>query len=164
MATHECHRPLQLVGSEQCFLVQACHVYRSEVRHHSILLRWRHKHASASSCSPGARCARGLCALTDRPALVQASGFTSTSLERTAMKIPTQIEPALWGVAGGALAIAIAGFGWGGWTTVSHVEATALVRSNDAVVVALAPVCVDKFRRAVDADANLAALRKTDAW
>jgi len=95
---------------------------------------------------------------------MQASSFNSTPLETTAMKIPTQIEPALWGVAGGALAIAIAGFGWGGWTTVSHVEATALVRSNDAVVVALAPVCVDKFRRAVDADANLAALRKTDAW
>ena len=31
-------------------------------------------------------------------------------------------------------------------------------------MVALAPVCVDKFQRAGDASANLAALKKIDTW
>ena len=80
------------------------------------------------------------------------------------MNIPIETKPALWGVAGGAAALAIVGFGWGGWITGGKAEATALIRVNDAVVVALAPVCVDKFQRAGDASANLAALKKIDTW
>ena len=80
------------------------------------------------------------------------------------MKIPIEAKPALWGVAIGAVALAIVGFGWGGWTTRSKADGAALTRSNEAVVTALAPVCVDRFRRAGDAPANLAALRKVDSW
>src|SRR2546423_13396387 len=80
------------------------------------------------------------------------------------MNIPIEPKPALWGVAGGAAALAIVGFSWGGWITGGKAEATALIRINDAVVVALAPVCVDKFQRAGDASANLAALKKIDTW
>jgi hypothetical protein len=80
------------------------------------------------------------------------------------MNIPIETKPALWGVAGGAAALAIVGFGWGGWITGGKAEATALMRVNDAVVVALAPVCVDKFQRAGDASANIAALKKIDTW
>ena len=80
------------------------------------------------------------------------------------MKIPIETKPALWGIAGGAVALAVVGFSWGGWTTGGKAEAAALIRVNDAVVVALAPVCVDKFQRAGDSAANLAALRKVDTW
>jgi hypothetical protein len=38
------------------------------------------------------------------------------------------------------------------------------MRVNGAVVVALAPVCADKFQRAGEAMANLAALKKVDTW
>jgi hypothetical protein len=80
------------------------------------------------------------------------------------MKIPIETKPTLWGIAGGAIALAIVGFTWGGWTTGGKAEATAAIRANDAVVVALAPVCVDKFQHAGDATANLAALKKVESW
>jgi hypothetical protein len=80
------------------------------------------------------------------------------------MNIPIEMKPALWGIASGAVALAFIGFTWGGWTTGGKAESAALTRANDAVVGALAPVCVDKFQRAGDAPANLAALRKVESW
>src|SRR5216110_2683809 len=80
------------------------------------------------------------------------------------MKIPVETKPALWGMAGGAIAAAIVGFSWGGWVTGGKAEAEATQRANTAVVVALAPVCVERFQRATDASANLAALKKADSW
>lgn len=80
------------------------------------------------------------------------------------MKIPVETKPALWGLAGGAIALAIVGFTWGGWVTGSKAESTATQRANTAVVVALAPFCVEKFKRAADVPANLAALKKADSW
>ena len=80
------------------------------------------------------------------------------------MKIPVETKPALWGIAGGAIGAAIVGFSWGGWVTGGTAEADAAQRANSAVVVALAPVCVERFRTAGDAAANLAALKKVDAW
>jgi hypothetical protein len=80
------------------------------------------------------------------------------------MKIPIETKPVLWGVAGGAIALAIVGFTWGGWVTGSKAETTAVMRINDAVVGALAPVCVDKFQHAGDASANLVALKKVETW
>ena len=80
------------------------------------------------------------------------------------MKIPVETKPALWGVAGGAIALAIIGFTWGGWVTGGKAETAAVQRVNDAVVVALAPVCADKFRHASDATANLVALKKVESW
>lgn len=80
------------------------------------------------------------------------------------MKIPVEMKPALWGAAGGAAALAIVGFTWGGWTTGGKAEAAALQRSSDAVVSALAPVCVENFKQTSDFSANLAALKKTDSW
>ena len=80
------------------------------------------------------------------------------------MKIPVETKPALWGMVGGAIAAAIVGFSWGGWVTGGKAEADATQRANGAVVVALAPVCVERFQRAADVSANLAALKKVDSW
>jgi alpha/beta superfamily hydrolase len=80
------------------------------------------------------------------------------------MKIPVETKPALWGAVGGAIASAIIGFSWGGWVTGGTAEATAMQRANAAVVAALAPVCVERFQGAAEVAANLAALKKADAW
>lgn len=71
------------------------------------------------------------------------------------------VRPALWGAAAGAIALAIVGFSWGGWVTGGAAETIATNRAETAVVVALTPVCVEKFRQAADASANLAEMKKT---
>jgi hypothetical protein len=80
------------------------------------------------------------------------------------MKIPIEAKPAFWGVVGGAVALAIAGFGWGGWVTGGKAEAAAVQRADSAVVAALAPVCVEQFQRASEVSANLSALKQVDTW
>ena len=80
------------------------------------------------------------------------------------MNIPIETKPALWGIAGGAIALAIVGFSWGGWVTGGKAESSTQIRVEDAVVGALAPVCVDRFQRTGDAPANLVALKKVDSW
>ena len=80
------------------------------------------------------------------------------------MKIPVETQPAFWGFVGGAAAAAIIGFTGGGWVTTATAEAAASQRASTAVVVALAPFCVDNFRQATEAPANLAALKKLDFW
>lgn len=80
------------------------------------------------------------------------------------MKIPVETKPALWGIVGGAAALAIVGFNWGGWVTGGKSESAASQRAQDAVVAALAPICVDKFQHAGDFAANSVALKKADSW
>jgi hypothetical protein len=80
------------------------------------------------------------------------------------MNLPVETRPFLWGAAGGAIALAVVGFAWGGWTTGGKAESVASERANAAVVAALAPVCVERFRRGTDAPAQLEALRKADTW
>jgi pimeloyl-ACP methyl ester carboxylesterase len=71
------------------------------------------------------------------------------------------VKPALWGAAAGAIALAIVGFSWGGWVTGRTAETIATNRAETAVVAALTPICVEKFRQAADASANLAEMKKT---
>ena len=80
------------------------------------------------------------------------------------MKIPIETKPALWGIVGGAVAMAIVGFTWGGWVTGGKSELAASQRADSAVVAALAPICVERFNGAPDTAANLVALRKADSW
>jgi hypothetical protein len=71
----------------------------------------------------------------------------------------------LQGAAVGAVATMIVGFNWGGWTLGSNVEKVAKERADSAVVASLAPICVDQFRQAVNASANLSELNKISfAW
>ena len=46
----------------------------------------------------------------------------------------------------GIAATAIIGFTWGGWTLGKTAKEMAEKSAADAVVVALAPICVDKFQ------------------
>jgi hypothetical protein len=75
------------------------------------------------------------------------------------------VRPALWGAVAGAIALAIVGFGWGGWVTGGTAETLAKNSAATAVVEALTPICVEKFRQAADASANLVEMKKaTYAW
>ena len=72
----------------------------------------------------------------------------------------TAVQPALWGAAGGATALALIGFSLGGWVTGGTAETLAGSRVEAAVVEALSPFCIDKFRAAADAPANLAEMKR----
>jgi alpha/beta superfamily hydrolase len=80
------------------------------------------------------------------------------------MQFPVETKPALWGMLGGAIALAVVGFSWGGWVTGGKAEATATDRASAAVVAALAPVCVDRFKHSDNASANLSELKGLDSW
>jgi hypothetical protein len=70
----------------------------------------------------------------------------------------------LQGAAAGAVATMFVGFYWGGWSLGSTAAKMAKERSELAVIVALAPVCADKFRALPDSDAKKVALSKVDSW
>ena len=74
------------------------------------------------------------------------------------MKLSPKVEPVLWGAAGGAAALALVGFAFGGWVTGGKAAELARQQADRAVVAALAPICVDKFRHAKNADENLGKL------
>ena len=75
------------------------------------------------------------------------------------MKLTPKIESMLWGACGGAAALAIVGFMFGGWVTGGKAKEMAQQQSDKAVIAALSPICVDKFRHATIADENLGKLK-----
>ena len=80
------------------------------------------------------------------------------------MKMPIELKPALMGAAGGAIALAILGFTWGGWTTASSAAALAQKQASEAVVAALAPICAANFRLDKDSVAQLIERKKARSW
>jgi len=80
------------------------------------------------------------------------------------MKMPVNIGAYLWGAFGGAIGLAIVGFGWGGWVTGGTDSKNVATASRTAVVTALAPICAERFREQSDAAAKTAALVKTSTW
>lgn len=80
------------------------------------------------------------------------------------MEFPVETKPALMGAAVGALALAIIGFTWGGWTTGGTVDKLVKDSTSKAVVSALAPICADNFKRAADSPSQLAELKKISSW
>jgi hypothetical protein len=85
------------------------------------------------------------------------------------MQVPSMLQGEsltrlLQGVAAGAVATVVVGFGWGGWSLGSTANKMANEQSERAVVAALAPVCADKFRALPDAAAKTVALSKEDSW
>jgi hypothetical protein len=86
------------------------------------------------------------------------------------MEIPSflqgdSLKRLLQGAAAGAVVAIIVGFNWGGWTLGGTVDTVAKERADSAVVAVLAPICVDQFRQAANASANLSELNKISyAW
>jgi len=85
------------------------------------------------------------------------------------MKLPVILQGdsltrLLQGAAAGAVIAMIVGFGWGGWMLGGKADTMADQRADAAVVKVLAPICVDKFKSASDAQATLVALKAVDSW
>jgi hypothetical protein len=80
------------------------------------------------------------------------------------MKIPAETKPAAWGVVGGAIALAIIGFSWGGWVTGGSSAQAAKESADTAVIAALAPICVMQFRDQTDAAAKLVELKAVSGY
>ncbi len=70
----------------------------------------------------------------------------------------------LQGVAVGAVATMVIGFNWGGWTLGGTAAQMSEKSANAAIVRVLAPICVDNFKRAAGADANLVEMKKVSSW
>jgi hypothetical protein len=64
------------------------------------------------------------------------------------------------GMAIGAVATMFIGFYWGGWVTGGTAWTMAQHDAKNAVIAALAPICVDRFQRAANAPDKLIELNK----
>jgi len=62
------------------------------------------------------------------------------------MKTPAWLSPALYGAGAGAIALAIAGFTWGGWVTGATARTMADDAANVAVAASLTPYCLERAR------------------
>ncbi len=80
------------------------------------------------------------------------------------MKLPENTNAYLWGAAVGAIALAVVGFGWGGWVTGGTSTKTATAAAADAKVAALAPICAARFRAQGDAAIKIDELTKASTW
>lgn len=74
------------------------------------------------------------------------------------------IKTMLTGGAIGAAALAVIGFTWGGWVTGSTAQKMADNKATAAVVLALAPMCVDNFRHQADAGTQLVNFQKLSSY
>jgi hypothetical protein len=70
----------------------------------------------------------------------------------------------LQGAVAGATATLVIGFSWGGWVTGGTAKEMAQKGVSSALVSALSPVCVDKFKHSADAAANLTEFQKVNSW
>jgi len=80
------------------------------------------------------------------------------------MDMPANTKPWIQGAFVGAVVLAIVGFSWGGWVTGGTAARNAAAASHDAVVAALAPICVERFREQPDAVVKTDALVKNSSW
>jgi hypothetical protein len=67
------------------------------------------------------------------------------------------------GVLVGAVAVAVVGFGWGGWVRGSTAEDLAAKRVTAALVAAYTPVCVERYRAGAT-DAQRLKFKQTNQW
>ncbi|MDT2021261.1 hypothetical protein [Methylocella sp. CPCC 101449] len=80
------------------------------------------------------------------------------------MHIPAMVMSATFGLIGGVVLAGIIGFNWLGWVTNDTVERTARLRAEAAVISALSPICVQKFREEAGVDERLIKLKRDSAW
>ena len=80
------------------------------------------------------------------------------------MRMNSNVKPALWGAVGGVVALALVGFAWGGWKTAASARDMVEAGSQKAVVLALAPFCVEKFNAQADAAARLVELKNLPGY
>ncbi|MHC1549746.1 hypothetical protein [Phyllobacterium sp. K27] len=80
------------------------------------------------------------------------------------MQFPVWTKPAIYGVAVGAVATMILGFGWGGWVTGGSAQAAVDTAAKEARTDIVASLCVNKFASAPDARSHFDTLKKESSW
>jgi hypothetical protein len=85
------------------------------------------------------------------------------------MQLPSMLQGEqrtrlIQGAVVGSLLTMVVGFGFSGWQMQTNVERRTEAAVTTAVVAALTPICVDKFRQAADAKTTLVALNAVDSW
>jgi alpha/beta superfamily hydrolase len=80
------------------------------------------------------------------------------------MAIPKNASSYFWSAVGGAAICALIGFTWGGWVTGGSAQKQATSAAHEAVVAALAPICVERFNAQSDAAAKVVELAKASSW
>ena len=76
------------------------------------------------------------------------------------MLIPSWLKPSLSGAAVGAVALAIAGFSWGGWMTSGAAKQMASDMASLEVIAALVPICVEQSNQDPKIEETLFELRE----
>lgn len=75
-----------------------------------------------------------------------------------------KIKLGLLSAGGGAVALAIVGFNWGGWVTNGAAEAMAKESATTAVAERLGKICVAQFNRDTAKSEQLIAMKDKDTW
>jgi hypothetical protein len=78
--------------------------------------------------------------------------------------IPSESQAGIWGAVIGAAIVWVLGFSIFGWTLHDTAERVARDRAQTAVVDALAPICVERFRQQPDAPTKLKEFAKAMTW
>ena len=80
------------------------------------------------------------------------------------MNTPEWLKPALQGAAGGAAALAIVGFTWGGWVTGGAAKEMASNQARLEVVAALVPICIEQSVQDPQVVETLARLKDASSY
>lgn len=75
-----------------------------------------------------------------------------------------KIKTVLMGAVGGAVALAIVGFTWGGWVVASKARVMTADAVELAVVERLAPICVEQYNQDSEKAEKHTAMMKIDSW
>jgi hypothetical protein len=80
------------------------------------------------------------------------------------MNSPEWLKPGLYGAVIGGAFVAIVGFTWGGWVTSGTAQDRAVALSEEDVVAAMVPVCLDMARTDPARMAKLTAIREASTY
>ena len=69
-----------------------------------------------------------------------------------------------WSLVAAIVLTMIIGFAWGGWVTGGNAQKIAEKMAEDAVVLRLAPICINQFNQDPGKDQKLTELKETSNW
>ncbi len=80
------------------------------------------------------------------------------------MTFPEWTKPGIYGALGGAIAVSILGFTWGGWITSGNAQSMARNLAPDEVTLAMVPVCLNTSATDPDRTEKLAILQDASGF
>ncbi len=80
------------------------------------------------------------------------------------MTFPEWTKPGLYGALGGAIAVSVLGFTWGGWTTSGSAAVMAQNLATEEVTLAMVPVCLNMSAVDPERTTKLAILQEVSGF